>query len=184
MWQVAHVGTNMSRVVSVFGRRVQLQQLLLGVKHDAVLRLLVDLELRVVRPHVALPAGRRQPRDRHRRRVPRVAGRAGADRAVVVRLADAVALGAAARRGRRPFELHQRMRRPLARRPVDSVPRTRPARVSALPRRRPRPTTAPRGGCADTPGRSVSWQLRQLPAVSFVEIDEAVVVLLLLRAAG
>ena len=85
-------------------RRVELQQLLLRVKHDAVLRLFVDLELRVIRPDVALAARRRQPRDRDRRGVARVARRARADRAVVVRLADAVALRAAARGRRRAFE--------------------------------------------------------------------------------
>src|SRR5262245_4219278 len=66
----------------------------------------------MIRTEMTLTAGFRQTCDRDRRRVPCVARRARTDRAVVVRLSDAVALRAAARRRRRPFERRQRMRRP------------------------------------------------------------------------
>src|SRR5262249_11206620 len=61
---------------------------------------------------MALTARRRQPRDRDRTRVPRMTRRARADRAVGVRLADAVAVCAAARHRRWSLELYERMRRP------------------------------------------------------------------------
>ena len=103
MWQVAQVGTNMSRVVSFFGSAARFEQLRWACEQDAVLGLVVDLELRVVRPHVALAAGRRQPGQLDRGGVPGVAGGAGADRAVGVGLADGVATDAAA--VRRPAAL-------------------------------------------------------------------------------
>ena len=142
MWQVAQVGTNMSRVVSFLGGGVQLEVALLGREHDAVLRFVVDLELRVVGAHVALAAGRRQAGDLDGRGVPRVAGGAGADRAVGVRLADAVALDAAADDGRRAFQGDQRIRRPLAGagmellREVDLLGRQPLLAVDRRPRRR------------------------------------------------
>ena len=94
---------NMSRVVSFLGGASSLSMALLGREHDAVLRLVVDLELRVIGPHVALAAGRRQASDLDRGGVPRMAGGAAADRAVRVRLADAVALDAALDHRSRPF---------------------------------------------------------------------------------
>ncbi len=90
------------------GRRcVELQHLLLRVKHHAVLRLFVDLQLGVVRTEVALSAGRGQTGDGDRRGMPRVARGARADGSVLVRLADAVALSAAARGRGRSLELCQ-----------------------------------------------------------------------------
>ena len=97
-----------------FRRRVEIQQALLRVEHHAVLRLLVDLELRVIGPHVALPAGRRQPRDRDRARVPRVARRAACRscrRRSACRCCGSCAQPLVGRR--RAFERDQRMRRPL-----------------------------------------------------------------------
>ena len=62
MWQVAQVGTNISRVVSVRGSASRSQQIALRGEHDAVLGLVVDLHLRVVGTHVALAAGGGQAR--------------------------------------------------------------------------------------------------------------------------
>ena len=67
----------------------QVELPLLGLEQDAVLGFLVNLDLRVVGPHVTLAAGPRQAGDLDGGRVPRVAGGAGADGAVLpVRLAD------------------------------------------------------------------------------------------------
>src|SRR5262249_44405365 len=96
------------------GGGVEVQEVLLGGEHDAVLGLVVDLQLRVVGAHVALPARRRQPGDGHRRGVPGVAGGAVAHGAVVVGPADRVALDAAAGDGRRPLQFDERVGRPLA----------------------------------------------------------------------
>ena len=111
MWQVAQVGTNMSRVVRRLGRRVEIQQSLLRLEHHAVLGLFVDFDLRMVRAHVALGAGAGQARDAHRAGVAGVASGAVADGAVGVGLAYAVALLAAAGHGRAALRLHERMRR-------------------------------------------------------------------------
>ena len=92
------------------GRRVKIQQAFLGLEHDAVLGLLIDFDLRVVGTHVALGAGARQPSDAHGTGVARVAGGAGADGAVGIGPADAVALIAAAGHRRAAFELRERMR--------------------------------------------------------------------------
>ena len=62
MWQVAQVGTNMSRVVSVSGGASRFSRSL-GLEHHAMLGLLVDFDLRVVGTHVALGAGAGQPRE-------------------------------------------------------------------------------------------------------------------------
>src|SRR5262245_41680814 len=83
-------------------------------EHDAVFRLVVDFELRVVGAHVALAARRRQAGDLDRRRVPRVACGAVADRPVRVRLADPVALDAPGDDRRRAFQGDQRIRGALA----------------------------------------------------------------------
>ena len=121
-------------------------------EHDAVLRLVVDLELRVVGAHVALAARRRQAGDLDGRRVPGVAGGARADRPVRRSACRRVALDAAAADGRRALQADQRVRRPLARAGVVLLARTRPARPTApSPRRRP-PRTGRRAGCAGTAG--------------------------------
>ena len=52
MWQVARVGT---AVVS-FLVSIEIHIAFLGIVKDAVLRFMIDLNLRVVRSHVALPA--------------------------------------------------------------------------------------------------------------------------------
>src|SRR5262249_23472834 len=72
----------------------------LGREHDAVLRFVVDFELRVVGAHVTLATRGRQAGDLDGRSVPGVAGGAVADRPVRVRLADPVALGTATDDGR------------------------------------------------------------------------------------
>src|SRR4051812_37858656 len=60
---------------------------------------------------MTLPARRRQAGNRHRARMACVAGGARPNRSVFVRLADAMAVRAAARRSRRAFERDERMRR-------------------------------------------------------------------------
>ncbi len=70
-------------------RRVQVQVVLQVAVGDAVLGLLVDLLLRVVRAEVALAAVLGLPRAPRREVVAAVAGRAGAARAVQVQAADA-----------------------------------------------------------------------------------------------
>ena len=91
MWQVAQVGTGMSAVVSFRGSAWRLKWAFLGVEDDAVLGLVVDLDLGMVRAHVALAAGFRHAGQFDRGRMPRVARGAGADGAVGVRLADVMA---------------------------------------------------------------------------------------------
>src|SRR5579872_3891966 len=71
---------------------VQFKEMLLRSEHDAVFRLVVDFDLRVIGPHVALRASRGQPSQCNGTGVSRVASRAGADGAVVVWLADCMAL--------------------------------------------------------------------------------------------
>ena len=68
----------------------------------------------MVRPHVALAAGRRQARDLDRSGVARVAGGAGAERTIGIGLADAVATDAPALGGWPAFERDERIGRPLA----------------------------------------------------------------------
>src|SRR5262245_39265634 len=65
----------------------------------------------MVRTEMALPARRWQTGDGDRRCMTSVARRTRANRPVVIRFADAVAPRAAARRGRRPLDRSQRMRR-------------------------------------------------------------------------
>ena len=84
-----------------------MEPLLLGVEQHAVFRLVIDLDLRMVGPHVTLAARLRRPRQRDRRRMPRMAGGAGADRAVGIRPADVVTLHAALRDRRRALALGQ-----------------------------------------------------------------------------
>ena len=71
---------------------VEIEQIALRREHDAMLRLVVDLDLRVVGTHVALAAGGGQASQRDRTGVAGVAFGAGADGAVVIRLADRMAL--------------------------------------------------------------------------------------------
>ena len=92
---------------------VEIQQITLRGKHDAMLRLVVDLHLRVVRSHVALAARGGQPGERNRAGVARMAFRAGADGAVFVGFADGVALLAAGGDGRMPFRQRERIGRTL-----------------------------------------------------------------------
>ena len=94
-------------------RRGQVQQVALRGEHHAMLRFGVNFQLRMVRAKMALAAGAGQAREFHRRRVPRVAGRAIADGAVFVWFADTVATVTAALGGRAAFEPGQRMRRTL-----------------------------------------------------------------------
>src|SRR4029453_19145465 len=63
----------------------------------------------MIRSEVALSARRRQPRDRARRGMARMTRRAGANRAIVVRLADAMALRAPAGGGGDALDLGERM---------------------------------------------------------------------------
>ena len=93
-------------------RDVQFELASLGREHDAVLRFAIDFELRMVGAHVALAAGRRQAGHLHRGGVARVAGGAGADRAVGVGLADGVAANAAGPDRGRALQRHQRVGRP------------------------------------------------------------------------
>jgi len=132
----AHVARRAGRHPHVMRRELlrrlrQIQQRRLRVEQDAVLRLFVDLDLRMVRTHVALPARPRLARDRHRARMPRVARRAASHRPVLIRTPDRVALLAPARHRRRPFQLRERMRRPLR------VPRMILLREIRLLRRQP-----------------------------------------------
>src|SRR5262249_10331112 len=76
----------------------------LGCEHDPMLGFVVNLELRVIGAHVALPACRRQASDLDGRRVASVTGGAGADRPVGVRFADPVTLDAAADNRGGPFQ--------------------------------------------------------------------------------
>jgi len=78
------------------GRRVQIQQALLRLEHYSMLRFFIDLNLRMVRSHVALCASTWQAGYSNRTDVPGMAGRAGPYRAVTVRFADTVALFTAA----------------------------------------------------------------------------------------
>jgi hypothetical protein len=94
-------------------RRGEVEQIALRGEHDAVLRLIVDLHLRVVGAHVALAAGGGQAGQLDGAGVARVARGAGADGAVVVGLADGMALLAAADHGRSAFGDDEGMRRPL-----------------------------------------------------------------------
>src|SRR5690349_18586181 len=87
MWQVAQVGRRQRLRVGL-----QVHRRSLAVEEHAVLRLVVDLDLRVVRAHVALSAGLRRAGQLHRAGVAGVAGGARADRAVGVGPADVVAL--------------------------------------------------------------------------------------------
>ena len=52
------------------GGSVEVQQIFLRLEHDAVLGLLINLDLRVVWAHVALAAGAGQSRQAHRSRMP------------------------------------------------------------------------------------------------------------------
>src|SRR5579872_204686 len=63
--------------------------------------------------HVTLRTRSGEPRERDRARMARMAGRAGADRAIGIRFSDAVTLFAAADHRRSAFERHKRMWRPL-----------------------------------------------------------------------
>src|SRR4030095_4617690 len=63
----------------------------------------------MIRSEVALSARRRQPRDRDRRGMARMTRRAGANRAIVVRLADAMALRAPAGGGGGALDRGERM---------------------------------------------------------------------------
>ncbi len=92
---------------------VELQQISLRREHDPVLRLVVDLDLRVIGAHVALAACAWQARELNGTRVPGVALRTRPNRSVVVGLADGVALLATGRGCRMPFRKHQRIRRTL-----------------------------------------------------------------------
>src|SRR5262249_50622882 len=70
--------------------------------------------LGMVRPHVALAAGGRQPGNTHRGSMPRVASGAGADGAVEIRFADAVAFLTAGGDNRLAFQLDEGIGRALA----------------------------------------------------------------------
>src|SRR5215469_6858886 len=91
------------------GRRVQIQQVLLRLEHYSMLGFFIDLNLRMVRSHVALCASAWQAGDSSRSAVPTVAGRARTYGAVAVRFADTVALFTAAGHGRRAFQLSNRV---------------------------------------------------------------------------
>ena len=85
-----------------------------GVEEDAVFGLFVDFDLRMVRPHVALGAGRRQAGQFDGGSVTGVTSGAGPDGAVGVGLAvDAVATGAASLDGGLALQADERIRRPL-----------------------------------------------------------------------
>src|SRR5215469_1424957 len=85
--------------------------MLLCLKHHAMLGLLIDLNLRVVRTHMALCARRGEPSQRNGTGVTRMTCRARADCAVIVGLPDRVALLTAARHRRSTFCSDERMRR-------------------------------------------------------------------------
>jgi hypothetical protein len=68
-------------------RRIEIQQSLLRLEHHAVFRFFINLDLRVVRAHVALCACAGQARNPHRTRVSRVANGTGSDSAIGVGLA-------------------------------------------------------------------------------------------------
>ena len=92
-----------------FWRRIEIEQVLLRLKHYAMLRFLVDFDLRMVGTHVALRAGAGQAGNANRTGVARMAGRAVANCAVGVWFAHAVALLAAAGHRRCALRLHKGM---------------------------------------------------------------------------
>ena len=92
---------------------IELEQVALGGEHHAVLGLVVDLHLRVVWAHVALAAGSGQSRKSDRTGVARMAFGATADGAVVIWLADGVALLAAGGDGGVSFGQRERVGRTL-----------------------------------------------------------------------
>jgi len=95
------------------GIGVQAQKVPLGGKHDAVLRLVVDLQLRVVGAHMALAACGGQSGKGDRTGVARVALGATANGAIVVRLADGMALLATGGYGGMTFKQCERIRRTI-----------------------------------------------------------------------
>ena len=88
---------------------IQIKQMFLSLEHDTVLRFLVDFDLGVIGTHMTLCARGRQTGDVNRTRVPRMAGRAVANRAVGVRPPDAVALLTTAYDRGAALHLHKRM---------------------------------------------------------------------------
>ena len=168
-FQPAHVaggtgGTGMSAVGELVGLRVQVHAAPLGVEEHAVLGLVVDLELGVVGPHVALAAGLGQPRQRHRGDVAGMAGRAGADRAVVlVGPADVVALAASLVHGGHALHLGQLVRRAIDGPLVDLLGEGHLLGREVLLARRPPPRPARRAGsrgtaCTGRGGSPCSWR--------------------------
>src|SRR5215469_3520826 len=93
-------------------RGVQIEQVLLSLEHHPVFGFLVNFDLRVIRPHVALSASRRQARNTNRTGMPGVALRAGSDGPVSIGAAYAMALLASTGHRRSAFELYEWMRRP------------------------------------------------------------------------
>ena len=84
--------------------RLQVELGSAGLEQGAVLGLVVDLDLGVVRPHVTLSAGLRLSRKRDRGRVLGVAVRAGSEGAILVGLATIVAALAPHADGSRSLE--------------------------------------------------------------------------------
>ena len=111
--------------------------------------------------------------------MPGVARRAGADRAVIVRPADAVALLAAAGHRRAALQRDERMRRPLRVPGLIGLGERDLLRAQCPSRRRLPPTIPPRAGCAGIAGR----RLVAAPAVARRQIrrdHEAVMLFVLL----
>src|SRR5579859_1591452 len=94
-----------------FGWGIEIQQIFLGLEDNTVLGLFIDLDLRVVGPHVALGASAGQAGDADGAGVTGVAVGAVADGAIGVGPANAVTLLAAAGHGRSALERDERMRR-------------------------------------------------------------------------
>jgi hypothetical protein len=91
----------------------QIEMLVLRVEQHSVLRLVIDLDLRMIGPHVALTAGLGHAGQRNGRRVAGIANCAGADRAVVVWLTDFVTFKAALGNRRRALLCDERVGRTL-----------------------------------------------------------------------
>jgi len=94
------------------GGGIQVQEVLLRLKHDPVLGFFIDFDLRMIGTHVALSASTRQARDSHRTGVACMACGAITDGAVAIGFAHAVALLATAGHGGAAFELNKRVRGP------------------------------------------------------------------------
>ena len=83
---------------------MEIEGLFLSVKKHPVFRLVVDFQLRMIRPHVTLATGFGLPSQGDRRRVTRMAMRTTADGTVRIGLSDVMTAGTAFLDGCRAFE--------------------------------------------------------------------------------